>query len=533
MSRTLDALLARFEAARKPGPWAYRWAHAHDGGVHEEHVVITCLVHGNEVGSLPAVVRLQEALASGQATFGGRLTLVIANPEAARADRRFLDSDLNRAFAFVEGREGHEHARARELRPILDSADLLLDLHQTGTPSETAFWTYPWDPVLGKWARVLEATTVGITRAPGEGFDAPDLKCVDEYVRDLGRPAMCLELGEKGFHPTQEALAWRTMVRLLRTVDAIRAGTTTLEAEAHEHPELTWYTTVHREDWGSPDRALAPGLGCWSRVEAHQELAAEGSPSIQAVRTGRILFPKYPRPDEPRPTHLFHLVAPLHQHPDVAFSAMLGGDGGRMRIENVLSDMEADIASAEAEEALNHKLALHVREHLTERDGTVVDEDVTRAVQFVTDYIRSIPTILREALERSEGTFAEDKMRRMVTAATTYWQADDDVIPDSEGLYGILDDAYCTLILVQALDERYREQTGQGLVAADLTESNLAIRRLLGPTNAGQLEDYVDEALDDATMTELLESLQADPMAPPPERIKTNDELILQLFNVI
>ena len=47
-----------------------------------------------------------------------------------------------------------------------------------------------------------------------------------------------------------------------------------------------------------------------------------------------------------------------------------------MRIENVLSDMEADIASAEAEEALNHKLALHVREHLTERDGSVADDDV-------------------------------------------------------------------------------------------------------------------------------------------------------------
>lgn len=204
-----------------------------------------------------------------------------------------------------------------------------------------------------------------------------------------------------------------------------------------------------------------------------------------------------------------------------------------MAIENVLSDMEADIRSAEAEEEATGRLAAHVRDHLERKNGgTVADDELERALAFVREYIRDVPLLLRQALERSEGTFAEDKMRRMVEAATTYWQADDDVIPDDQGLYGILDDAYCTLVLIQSVDDRYCEQTGQRLVATDLEDANLAIRRLLGPTNAGQLEDFVDEALDDATMTELLDSLQSDAM-PAPDRLHTNDDAILQMFNVL
>ena len=43
----------------------------------------------------------------------------------------------------------------------------------------------------------------------------------------------------------------------------------------------------------------------------------------------------------------------------------------------------------------------------------------------------------------------------------------------------------------------------------------------------------MDEALDDATMTELLDSLQSDPPTPPSTTLATNDDLILQMFNVL
>lgn len=313
------SLLDRFRERAVPGPSSYPWAHHHDGGRHAHHLVVTLLVHGNEHGTLPAGLRLIDALIDGSVVHGGRVTLALANPEAALQDRRFLDFDLNRAFAFVPGREGHEHTRARELRPLLDAADLLLDLHQTGTPTASPFWTFPWNPVFGHWARVLQAAPIGITRPPDQGFAAPDLKCIDEYVRNRGLPGICLELGARGQDPEQAESAYRSLVRTLDVIDAIAAGHTTLADEAASQPELTWYTTAHREAWGDPRRALRPGLENWSPVRAGEDLSAADSPLIQVERDGRVLFPKYPLPSEPRPAHLFHLATELPAHPDEVF----------------------------------------------------------------------------------------------------------------------------------------------------------------------------------------------------------------------
>jgi succinylglutamate desuccinylase/uncharacterized membrane protein YkvA (DUF1232 family) len=531
MPHTLDALLARFARDADPGPYAYRYAHHQPGTAHDHHVVFSCMVHGNEYGTLPAAVRLLDDLRAGRVVPGGPVTLVLGNPEAARAERRFLDFDLNRAWAFVEGREGHEHTRARELRPILDAADLVLDLHQTILASATPFWIFPWNPVFGHWARVLQTAPVGLTRAPGEAFAGGDLKCVDEYVRDRGVPGFCVELGAKGFDDAQADNAYRTMVRMIDVVDAIQAGTTTLEAEARAQPAIRWYTTVHREPWGAAERLLAPGLCNWSAVQAGRDLAADGSPRIEAPTDGVVLFPKYPAADRPRPSHHFHLAVPLDEPPEVRFGRL--STGGPMAIEDTLAGIEADIERAIHDETRSGRLAEQVSEHLTRREGSTDADAVARGVAFVTGYVRSVPALLREALDRSAGTFAEDKMQRMVKAATAYWNATDDVIPDDQGLYGILDDAYCTLVLLQALDDRFREQAAHGLVAGELSEANLAVRRLLGPTIAGQLEDFVDDALDDATLTQLMESLQDEPPTPPSTRLKTNDDTILQLFNVL
>ena len=58
----LSALLEHFERAASPGPFGYRMVHHADGGKHPFHVVFGCMIHGNEYGSLPAAVRLVDAL---------------------------------------------------------------------------------------------------------------------------------------------------------------------------------------------------------------------------------------------------------------------------------------------------------------------------------------------------------------------------------------------------------------------------------------------------------------------------------------
>ncbi|HEY3911234.1 MAG TPA: succinylglutamate desuccinylase/aspartoacylase family protein [Stellaceae bacterium] len=100
------------------------------------HVLVTALTHGNEICGAIALDRLFRA---GLRPRQGRLTLAFDNVAAYRSfDRhypvasRFVDEDFNRLWdeATLDGpRQSVELARARALRPFVDAADFLLDIH--------------------------------------------------------------------------------------------------------------------------------------------------------------------------------------------------------------------------------------------------------------------------------------------------------------------------------------------------------------------------------------------------------------------
>ncbi|GAB3467538.1 M14 family metallopeptidase [Massilia terrae] len=108
-----------------------------DSGVPGPHVMINALTHGNEVCGAVAV---KELLDLGVRPRRGRLTLAFANVAAyltfdpARPDAsRFVDQDFNRVWSPAilddSSRDSSELRRARELRPLIDTVDFLLDLH--------------------------------------------------------------------------------------------------------------------------------------------------------------------------------------------------------------------------------------------------------------------------------------------------------------------------------------------------------------------------------------------------------------------
>jgi predicted deacylase len=115
-----------------------------DSGRVGPHVLLTALTHGNEVCGAHA---LDFLLDQGVQPTHGKLTFAFANVAAyerfdpARpTDSRFLDEDLNRVWSseILDGpRQSRELARARELRPVVEAADYLLDIHsmQTGAPA--------------------------------------------------------------------------------------------------------------------------------------------------------------------------------------------------------------------------------------------------------------------------------------------------------------------------------------------------------------------------------------------------------------
>ncbi len=107
------------------------------------HVLLLALTHGNE---LAGAIVLERLLRGGLRPERGRLTFGFANIAAfGRFDpaqptvSRFVDEDLNRVWdeALLDGpRRSLELDRAREMRPLIDTADVVLDLHSMLWPSE-------------------------------------------------------------------------------------------------------------------------------------------------------------------------------------------------------------------------------------------------------------------------------------------------------------------------------------------------------------------------------------------------------------
>lgn len=305
--RVMRQLLDRFSALASPSPYGYEWAYHHAGsGRHPQHVVIGCIIHGNESGTLPAACELAESLRDGTVVSGGPVTILLGNTEAALADKRFLEEDFNRVFTFDRPAVSLERKLAERVRPILDSADVFLDLHQTQTPTERPFWTFPWSPELGHWARALEAAPVALTRAAGQAFSQGTC-CLDEYVRNRGRIGITVEIGFRGQDPQQAAKALAAMQRVIRVVDRAAEGET-IESIARSADQVRYYATAHVVPALTKDHRLRPGLHNWTQVAAGEVLSAPGAPEILAPEAGFVLFPKYPAPNDPPPPELYRLA---------------------------------------------------------------------------------------------------------------------------------------------------------------------------------------------------------------------------------
>ena len=114
-----------------------------DSDVPGAHVMVSALVHGNELCGAHA---LDYLLREGVRPRRGKLSLAFMNVSAyGRFDpanpvvSRYVDEDFNRVWSadVLDGpRDSVELRRAREVRPLVDTVDLLLDIHsmQHATP---------------------------------------------------------------------------------------------------------------------------------------------------------------------------------------------------------------------------------------------------------------------------------------------------------------------------------------------------------------------------------------------------------------
>jgi predicted deacylase len=107
------------------------------------HVALVALTHGNELAGAIALDHLLRAAlrpARGRLTFGFANLAAFAKFDASQPTAsRFLDEDMNRLWdaAILDGpRRSSELDRARQMRGLIDTVAVLLDLHSMLWPSE-------------------------------------------------------------------------------------------------------------------------------------------------------------------------------------------------------------------------------------------------------------------------------------------------------------------------------------------------------------------------------------------------------------
>ena len=326
MVATSEDYLKEFEALTEhhagPAPWTLRFS----GSTHNRHVLFGGITHGNETGSLPSLIKLAKGLADGSVSFGGQVTIMLGNIAACRADRRFLEADLNRVF-LEEAPESLEKERAKELMPIIDEADLFVDFHQTIEPSEKPFYIFPFHVAGYQWARIAGGGTSLITRHPSHAF-AKGQVCADEYARNRGIPGITLEMGQKGLTPQAESLTWNACTRVLSAMDRIAGGENLEElANQVEEPELEFIEIQFAQPFESPSMALEPGLQNFTWVTKDQVIGTTGETG-EPLRTpldGYLVFPKYPargqdgQVEGPVPSEIYNLATLMGAHPVKAY----------------------------------------------------------------------------------------------------------------------------------------------------------------------------------------------------------------------
>lgn len=178
------------------------YVHHFDSGVPGPHVMINALTHGNEVcGAIVVDALLRRQLRPRR----GKLTLSFANVAAylsfdpAKPDAaRFVDQDFNRVWTSAvlddESRQSSELARAREMRPVIDTVDLLLDLHSMHEKSKPLIVSGPLDKGIELALELCTPATVIVDEGHPQGRRMRDYEAFGDPASQ--RNALLIECGQ-------------------------------------------------------------------------------------------------------------------------------------------------------------------------------------------------------------------------------------------------------------------------------------------------------------------------------------------------
>ncbi len=210
------------------------YVHSFEGPRPGPHVLITGLVHGNEICGAIAIDRLlsDRLLSDRLMPARGRLSFAFVNTAAyERFDpanptaSRFVDEDFNRLWSpeVLDGpRSSVELSRARDLRPLVESVDLLLDIHSLQQGDDAMLLSGSLEKGRSLARQVGAPAIVVADSGHAAGVRLRDYAGFADPAS--AKNALLVECGQH-WRAGSETVALETAVRFLAATGAIEAAT--------------------------------------------------------------------------------------------------------------------------------------------------------------------------------------------------------------------------------------------------------------------------------------------------------------------
>ena len=296
---SLTQVLPRDLSPYRRGNTGVDYVHTFDSGLSGPHFMVNSLSKGNEICGSEAVATL---LDDGVRPTRGRLTLSFANVEAYRrvdvhdpAPSKFLDVNFNRIWKdeIIDGSHpgsgAREIVRARQMRPVVRDADVLLDL------LSDCFYRVPdpwYDPPL------LSYIEKPATRALGDriGFPLHHVGCparaggehsglLFEYGRfsDLESAASGF-LAECGPHFARGSVTncLNVTARFLHALEMVERETAARYGAFEDAGEVSFYTDMIAPTAETDDFRWAGAFRGHETFAKGELIATDGSKRIEA-----------------------------------------------------------------------------------------------------------------------------------------------------------------------------------------------------------------------------------------------------------
>lgn len=155
-----------------------------------------------------------------------------------------------------------------------------------------------------------------------------------------------------------------------------------------------------------------------------------------------------------------------------------------MKTKQVIDQIKREIDK----DKKSHSLAALMKNNIRNSGGKPDAETIERAVVFFYTYLLLVPTITDQTIAAARKSNILHLVQPLIGIVEDYFVNPNDLLPDRLGVFGLLDDAYFSLKMMQVISEEYARQAGVPLISLNLAPLNDTVRGVLGDNIAQPIE---------------------------------------------